>query len=795
MPQNSKRGYQIYYSILEMILILAIILWVNEYYVLKVNIIVCILYAIVSAALLLAFDIYRKHTISYIILISLLFVAGLVFFISKIDPIAWFTEAIEWIMIYNRTDDSYVMTWAYVTLGLVSIVASIIFSMLVKRLISRLLLAATIIIIFLVFAVMNIHIGKVTVGIGIFYLINIFIELSGIYYARKTGVAEKKESILYLIPVCILLAAIAVGLPSKSEPMQWTGVKSVYYTIRDQINRLVTEWEFFVGEGHEIFSISLSGYSGDGSLDNQDLESSNKIALVVTGKRGRSPIYLTGSVSDTYTGSSWEKSKKDVLLNEEEYQLDYGELLYGLSRLDPKILEDYRLVETQTMTIIYSNIKTKTFFYPLKSRWFQFDRKSPELNTEFAGITFPKAKGSSTKYNISFYEMNLRGPEFQEMLRNSDDFSYNKPTIIDKDTIDRIEKSFYVKFADSFFLRRENFYDFYRERADIIYKRYTQLPESLPSRVMDLALEITKDKESRYDKLKAIEEYLLEFEYTYNPGRVPEEADFVDYFLFDNKKGYCSSFATAMSVLARCVGIPTRYVEGFVIDYADKDDTGYLVRNSNGHAWAEAYFDGVGWIPFEATPQFHEQRYSEWAPKRKYQQEIVNIDYYKEEAYEPLGETLDSIKSETKEENKSVVIIWILVFIAIVILLMLIPISYYIVSRHRYKKDYNLSDNSRKMYKLFLRILVLLKYDGFALAAGDTLIMLSDRIKDRYMYEDIVFRNVVNVFMGYRYGEIEVTDKQLNKVEIFYRGLLNKHESETKVLKLHIQEFLFLLKS
>ena len=72
-------------------------------------------------------------------------------------------------------------------------------------------------------------------------------------------------------------------------------------------------------------------------------------------------MYLIGSVRDTYTGYSWEKSGEDFLKKEEEYQMDYGELFYNLSRLEPSFLEDNRLVESKTVKIFYNNIKTRTF--------------------------------------------------------------------------------------------------------------------------------------------------------------------------------------------------------------------------------------------------------------------------------------------------------------------------------------------------------------------------------------------------------------------------------------------------
>lgn len=793
MTCDSKRGFQFYYSLLGMALTLAVILWVNEYFVLKVNTLVCFLYSIIPAVLIYVFDRYKKNTVSYLVLLSLLPVVGLIFFLRKTNPITWVSDIIDWVIRYDQTEELYEAVGAYSVLAALSLAVSILLYLIVKKSMTRLLLGAAIITIFIVFSVLKINMGKVTVGVGIFYMLNIFIELSGMLYEKRTGNKDKKESIFYLIPVCVLLAFISVGLPSKAEPIQWTGVKNVYHSIKDYINKLVTEWEFFTSEGEGLFAISLTGYSEEGSLDNEDLVESQKEALIVSDRRGLSPIYLTGSVNDTYTGYSWEKSREDYLEDEQEYQMDYAELLYGLSRLDPAIMEENRLAESKTMNIIYNNIKTRTFFYPPKTKWFKFDKEDYNLNLEPAGITFLKARGSKTKYNISYYEMNLQGQAFQDMLRQADDFSYNVKRDIDYDRIVWIEKEFYVRDKEKFVLNREDFYELYKDRAEIIHNKYTQLPDSLPERVKELAYEITKNETSNYDKLKAIEKYLLNFEYSYSPGKKPEDADFVDYFLFENKKGYCTSFATSMAVLGRCIGIPTRYVEGFVVNYDDKDDRGFLVRNSDAHSWVEAYFDGVGWIPFEATPPYYEQRYTEWAPIRRY--EDNNRRYYNIPTVIPPMEAANVNLPNRTTESKSTALVWFITIISMVIVVMVIMITYYLILRRRYKKQFDAADYSGKMYKLFIRILTLLRYEGFTLEVQDTLLMLSERIRDRYTYKDIGFKDVVNIFMEYRYGEVEVTKKQFDKVNTFYEGLRIAHEDETKPLKRHLEEFVFLIKT
>ena len=607
-----EKGYQIYLSFLQTVLTLALVWWINEHFALKVHIIALILFCLVFAVLDYLIDNSRNNAVKYIALLSLMPSLGLIFLLSRTNPYIWMKDIVDWCIRYDRTPDLYEPIPAYTVLGAVSCLLSIILYILMKKMIIRLLMAPAVFIVFVVFAAFQIHLDKAVVGIGIFYILCSLIEISGMLYSKKSGKNDKKESILYLLPVCLLLAVISIGLPSKPEPIQWTGVKKVYYAIRDRIDKLITEWEFFTGKGSGIFSISLSGYSEDGSLDNDDLTDSKKIALIVKGRRGLSPLYLTGSVSDMYTGYSWEKSGEGYLPDEQEYQMDYAELIFGISRLDPHIIEEDRFLSIMTFSIFYNNIKTKSFFYPAKSYWFDFINPVRGLETEKAGITFPKAMGDKAAYNITYYEMNLQGPKFQEMLRSADGFSYESFEDIDYERIVLLESRFYVRDRVNFVLNRKNFIELFRKRAEIIRRVYTQLPENLPSRVKDLAIEITGDYDNNYDKLKAIEAFLLQYPYSYSPGKVPEGSDFVDYFLFENKKGYCTSFATSMAVLARCIGIPTRYVEGFLVDYADRSNEGFYVRNSNAHAWVEAYFEGVGWIPFEPTPNVNELRYTAW---------------------------------------------------------------------------------------------------------------------------------------------------------------------------------------
>ncbi len=137
-------------------------------------------------------------------------------------------------------------------------------------------------------------------------------------------------------------------------------------------------------------------------------------------------------------------------------------------------------------------------------------------------------------------------------------------------------------------------------RADL--DRYTQVPSSLPSRVGELAHRITDGRPTVYDKVLAVQRWLRD-NTEYNLGIPPDPAgtDPIDEFLFVRRQGFCEHIATAMALLLREVGIPTRLVTGF--GPGERNPlTGYFeVRERDAHAWVEVLYPGVGWVPYDPT--------------------------------------------------------------------------------------------------------------------------------------------------------------------------------------------------
>jgi len=121
--------------------------------------------------------------------------------------------------------------------------------------------------------------------------------------------------------------------------------------------------------------------------------------------------------------------------------------------------------------------------------------------------------------------------------------------------------------------------------------------------VRALLAELTDDGDSALEVARTVQAYLRSSQFTYSlelaedDGTLP--ADPLLRFL-ETRRGYCVQFSTAMIMLTRAAGIPSRMAVGFLPGVPDGDDR--VVRVSDAHAWPELYFPQLGWVRFEPTP-------------------------------------------------------------------------------------------------------------------------------------------------------------------------------------------------
>lgn len=122
------------------------------------------------------------------------------------------------------------------------------------------------------------------------------------------------------------------------------------------------------------------------------------------------------------------------------------------------------------------------------------------------------------------------------------------------------------------------------------------------ARIEQLAREVMGEEGSTGERVRRLEEHLrVSYDYTLDLlGRSDEHP--IEAFLFENRRGHCELFASAMVLMLRSQDVPARLVTGFLGAERSPLEDYYIVRNSNAHAWVEAYLPEGGWQVFEPTP-------------------------------------------------------------------------------------------------------------------------------------------------------------------------------------------------
>lgn len=366
---------------------------------------------------------------------------------------------------------------------------------------------------------------------------------------------------LFALFLCALsLVVCLLFLPEDTSQARWV-------FLEEQVSDIVDAWDASQGRTPQRYTFGLrnSGFQPLGDRLGGAVELSDDIVMEV---RSPAPLLLRGSVRDVYTGSMWHDAK-----GYGRYRL--GSIFWrgqqaAVFDLNTPSRDDFEdemelsaFMQSVTLTIIPRQQQTVALFTPgrvvsLKpadSREIipYFDRQSEVFAKR------PILPGA--RYTVTGLLPSRSSITFRSFMR----------------TIDSLPK----------------------ENLPALEGNYLQLPEDLPQSVGDLAKEITKDAKTTYDKAVALETYLKKnYTYTLTPNDPPEDEDFVAHFL-ETGEGYCTYFASAMAVMARTLGLPSRYVEGFKLEEGIKGV--YTVRKSNAHAFVEIHFDHAGWVAFDPT--------------------------------------------------------------------------------------------------------------------------------------------------------------------------------------------------
>jgi hypothetical protein len=176
-------------------------------------------------------------------------------------------------------------------------------------------------------------------------------------------------------------------------------------------------------------------------------------------------------------------------------------------------------------------------------------------------------------------------------------------------------------FVSSYGLSAAEYLHYLAEYERMVFDVFTEitLSESVNMQAMlniirnyyALYFGIRFDGLSDAEKVSMIEEYFKQnFDYSLTVDNHSGDNSYLGNFLFETQSGHCALYATAMTLMLRELGIPARYVTGYVAGGANAEPAGsryvHQILERDIHAWVEVYFKGVGWIPFDPTPPIFE---------------------------------------------------------------------------------------------------------------------------------------------------------------------------------------------
>ena len=445
-------------------------------------------------------------------------------------------------------------------------------------------------------------------------------------------------------------------------------------------------WNYFNGQvvtetslnGRNIrdpFSISSSGYNDSDTMLGGNIQIDEEEVLYAVGD---GPIYLRGNVKTGYLGDRWTKEYKDYV-SEDTIPEDLLDTYEGITPgADLKMLEIRPLMEM-----------TSNLFSSIYTRDMEFSNNLALLFYDAEYNVFTSNKTVINDYYITYFD--------EDIVRAYLAGVVNPPE----------------KGAD--YLTR--------------YEEYLSLSDTVTQRTRDLVFSLVNDSMSNLEKASVLTEYLkTTYSYTLTPGDLPEGSDFVDYFLFEVQEGYCVYFGTALTVMLRIAGVPSRYVEGFKMGNEIRGGR-YIVRNSDAHAWTEVLIDeeqGI-WQTFDATGTPRELIFGEDPDEENPDNENpleTPIDDEDPDTPRPGEEPVDPEVEEQQQTTRNV----FLLTVGVLLLLLGLRIAY-----RRWKVERIMRNESLKPY--FRELNRALTYMYYTKKPGETYLEMADRMKDDELKE------------------------------------------------------------
>ncbi len=560
--------------------------------------------------------------------------------------------------------------------------------------------------------------------------------------------ASMQVTALALTPLVVLFA-FAFG---PKEDGAWQS-KSLVHFIEDLRDAAAAYGEGSSGGGS--FSLEYSGLAPNGFQLGGDIEPDNKPVLRV---KTDTPILLAGAVYDAYNGAGWYDSGAlgHFRFNSPLWRGKRREVYVIDKPSSRKASVPYNKISKYAILEVSLNVRFRSLFAEGKVTGLSLrygDDSKVYFNSQ-GELYFPDFPDTGASYILRTRVFDRRDP----------DFDWNMRLLLS-----------YASGARD----RE-----YEEIAETC----TRVPETVEPFVRELAEEITAGCEDDYEKALAIEKWIGEnCTYTRTPGEVPADRDFVSGFL-ESREGYCTYYASAMTILARLAGLPARYVTGYGLKQSDRrgETTSYVATNATAHAWTQVYFYGVGWVDFDPTnwnffepvetdpPKPAEPKPETTPPPMT---ELPEPDLPEPELPEPDEGGGDAVSR--RKGNPGKILLIILCCDAAVFLLFLLVrfiLLFFRVENYHRRLNRKYRDNAARADECYRQILKQLAFLGLEMAPSDTISSFCRRADEtlKGMREEERMETVCRPVLLSRFARQAPTDRDIRRMCDFYIFLERK---------------------
>ncbi len=465
----------------------------------------------------------------------------------------------------------------------------------------------------------------------------------------------------------VVLALIAVGIPALSVNKPFPKIESVYNRV-NIANYYVSAYL----SGNDIDLNDISEY-GISELTPRTLSFEpliyEDIEMFTVSSTGSNNVYLKGWSSDTYDyySDTWNGADHDkVLLYRQQFGNDFTpdtlstafkKYVYPSTTeiTDTEIYKNFSKFgfTMQSVSVYINSGYSRLLFVPsmMDTDFGILERNSldaikKKYSNYYEGIYSSRFFKAGDGYGTVSYVTRMNRESIAEKLENAIAYyNYSVDAIrglnaVDEPTQEAIDAYIYeyemllqdlgieyigTSIADRYFnsMTEEERAEFDATvEKELAYRTYVNENYTATfgsQKIKELAAQLKEQAEaqsvtSKHDVILSVINYLGDTcKYTLVPNQslYPGAGSILDSFIFDVKQGYCSHFATAACAILREMGIPVRYVDGYISDDFDLKYGYYTstVLDSNAHAWIEVYYDGMGWVPYEATPGYTEDMY------------------------------------------------------------------------------------------------------------------------------------------------------------------------------------------